>query len=287
MTEQIQNFKDILNKTGENLYESMPSVIFAILVFGIGLLIIRKLKDIAYNFIDKRSKDPLVSDFLVNVVSLILTIFLLVISLSILGLGEITDKILAGAGITTFIIGFALKDIGENFLSGIIMAFKRPFRIGDLIEINGFKGKVTNMSLRETLIKTLDGKEVFIPNGLIAKNGLVNYTLDDLLRTDFIIGLDYNDDTQKAIEIIEEILKNNPNVLQVPESLVVIDELATSTVNVRVSYWYKTNNIKVPGAKLKSNIMLNVFKSLTNKGFGLPSDIIEVKMLKNNNSPTT
>lgn len=281
MTEQFQNFKNILHKSWINFYEAMPSIVLAILVFGIGLLIIRKLKNSAYNFIDKRSNDPLVSDFLVNVVSLILTIFLLVISLSILGFGEITDKILAGAGITTFIIGFALKDIGENFLSGIIMAFKRPFRIGDLIEINGFKGKVTNMSLRETLIKTLDGKEVFIPNGLIAKNGLVNYTLDDLLQTHFIIGLDYNDETQEALNIIEEILNTEPNVLKHPEPLVVIDELATSTVNVKVSYWYMTNNIKVPGAKLKSNIMLKVFKSLIDKGFGLPSDIVEVKMLSN------
>ncbi|NHN26894.1 mechanosensitive ion channel family protein [Flavobacterium jejuense] len=280
MNEQIENFKNMLSKTWINLYESMPSIVFSIIVFGIGLLIIRKLKGVAYTFIDKKSKDPLVSDFLVNVIALILTIFLLIISLSILGLGEITDKILAGAGITTFIIGFALKDIGENFLSGIIMAFKRPFRIGDLIEINGFKGKVINMSLRETLIKTLDGKEVFIPNGLIAKNGLVNYTLDDLLRTDFLIGLDYNDDTQKALDIIENILKNEEAILQYPEPFAVIDELATSTVNVKVFFWFMTDNIKVPGAKLKSNIMLKIFKSLMDKGFGLPSDIVEVKMLE-------
>lgn len=280
MNQQLDNFRAALQKSWINFYEALPSIVFAILIFAIGLLIIRKLKGLAYSFIDKRSKDPLVSDFLVNVIALILTILLLVISLSILGLGEITDKILAGAGITTFIIGFALKDIGENFLSGIIMAFKRPFRIGDLIEIDGFKGKVTNMSLRETLIKTLDGKEVFIPNGLIAKNGLVNYTLDDLLRTEFVIGLDYNDNTEEALQVIESILQNEEGVLQYPEPFAVIDELATSTVNVRVSYWYMTNDIKVPGVKLKSNIMLKVFKSLLDKGFGLPSDIVEVKMLE-------
>lgn len=279
MNKQLDNFKSMLNKSWQNLYESMPSIIFAIIVFVIGLFVIRKLKGIAYTYIDKRSKDPLVSDFLVNVVALVLTVFLLITSLTILGFGEITDKILAGAGITTFIIGFALKDIGENFLSGIVMAFKRPFRIGDLIEINTFKGKVINMSLRETLIKTLDGKEVFIPNGMIAKNGLINYTLDDLLRTDFIIGLDYNDDTQDALNMIEEILKNFEGILQNPEPIAVIDELATSTVNVRVSYWYMTNDIKVSGAKLKSQIMLKVFKSLMGKNYELPSDIVEVKML--------
>ena len=134
---------------------------------------------------------------------------------------------------------------GESFTS---MAFKRPFRIGDLIEIDGFKGKVTNMSLRETLIKTLDGKEVFIPNGLIAKNGLVNYTLDDLLRTEFVIGLDYNDNTEEALQVIESILQNEEGVLKNPEPFAVIDELATSTVNVRVSYWYMTND-QHPGGK--------------------------------------
>lgn len=280
MSGQLENINKILQESWNNFYNSLPAILFALGIFIIGLFIIRKLKIVAFNMIDKKSKDPLVSDFLVNVIALVLTIFLLVISLSILGLGEITDKILAGAGITTFIIGFALKDIGENFLSGIIMAFKRPFRIGDLIEIDGFKGKVTNMSLRETLIKTLDGKEVFIPNGLIAKNGLVNYTLDDLLRTEFVIGLDYNDNTEEALQVIESILQNEEGVLKNPEPFAVIDELATSTVNVRVSYWYMTNDIKVPGVKLKSNIMLKVFKSLLDKGFGLPSDIVEVKMLE-------
>ena len=280
MSGQLENINEILQESWNNFYNSLPAILFALGIFIIGLFIIRKLKIVAFNMIDKKSKDPLVSDFLVNVIALVLTIFLLVISLSILGLGEITDKILAGAGITTFIIGFALKDIGENFLSGIIMAFKRPFRIGDLIEIDGFKGKVTNMSLRETLIKTLDGKEVFIPNGLIAKNGLVNYTLDDLLRTEFVIGLDYNDNTEEALQVIESILQNEEGVLKNPEPFAVIDELATSTVNVRVSYWYMTDDIKVPGVKLKSNIMLKVFKSLLDKGFGLPSDIVEVKMLE-------
>ena len=79
---------------------------------------------------------------------------------------------LAGAGISAFIIGFALKDIGENFLAGIILAFKRPFRVGDIVDINGLKGKVLTLNLRDTQIKTGDGKDVFIPNAVIIKNPL-------------------------------------------------------------------------------------------------------------------
>ena len=100
-------------------------------------------------FIDEKSKDSIVTDFLVNIVSFILTIFLVIVCLGILGYGNITDKILAGTALTTFIVGFALKDIGENFLAGILMAFRRPFRIGDLIEVQGMRGRVKKMSLRE------------------------------------------------------------------------------------------------------------------------------------------
>ena len=114
-----------------------------------------------------------------------------------MGYGNITDKILAGTALTTFIVGFALKDIGENFLAGILMAFRRPFRIGDLIEVQGMRGRVKKMSLRETNIKTLDGKDVFIPNSIILKNPLENFTYNQLLRSEFFINVDYSEDLEK------------------------------------------------------------------------------------------
>ena len=97
----------------------------------------------------KKAKDSIVTTFLVNIISIVLTLFLVSISLGILGFGNITDKILAGTIITTFIVGFALKDIGENFLAGILMAFRRPFKIGDLIEVQKIRGKVKELSLRD------------------------------------------------------------------------------------------------------------------------------------------
>ncbi|HAZ24509.1 MAG TPA: mechanosensitive ion channel protein MscS, partial [Algoriphagus sp.] len=102
----------------------------------------------------------------------------------------LVSGLLAGAGITAFVIGFALKDIGENFLAGILLAFKRPFKVGDTVDINGIRGVVLNLNLRDTQIKTPDGKDVFIPNATIIKNPLVNFTIDGFLRYDFIVGLD-------------------------------------------------------------------------------------------------
>src|SRR5690606_12848659 len=127
--------------------------------------------------------------------------------LRILGFSDLTSNILAGAGILTFIVGFAFKDIGENFLAGILLAFKSPFKINDLIETENIIGYVVDLTIRETRIKTLDGKDVFIPNGQIIKNPLFNYTIDGFLRYEFIIGLDYESNTKKAINLILETVK--------------------------------------------------------------------------------
>jgi small conductance mechanosensitive channel len=130
----------------------------------------------------------LLSNFLANTLFFFFVTLGVVTSLGILGFSGTVTKILAGAGISGFIIGFAFKDIGENFLAGILLAFKRPFSIGDTIETNGLTGTVYDFKLRETLIKTSDGIDAFIPNSIIIKNILKNHTLDHLLRKEFVVG---------------------------------------------------------------------------------------------------
>lgn len=285
MNTEVKDIGQILADSWANFLESLPSIILAILIGIVGAIIIRFISKNAYRIIDTKSKDPLVSSFLVNMLSIILSIFLIVLCLSIIGWGSLTNKILAGAGLGTFVIGFALKDIGENFLAGILMAFSRPFRTGDLIEIEGLRGRVIQMSLRETTIKSLDGRDIYIPNGLILKNPLQNYTIDNYIRQEFMIGLDYNDDVDNIILLIEETINQFEQVEKHPEPLVFIDELATSTVNVKAQYWIMTTDVRAPGYKLRSNIMFKVYKSILDKGYRLPSDIVEVAMLNGNTIP--
>ena len=108
--------------------------------------------------------------------------------------------------LTAIVIGFAFKDIGENFLAGVMMAFNRPFRIGDTIKSGDVEGKIVELSLRDTHIKTFDGKDVYVPNGQILKNPVYNYTIDGFLRHQFSIGIDYNSDIKKARDLIMNIL---------------------------------------------------------------------------------
>lgn len=274
----IHYFSQFFERQWEAFLHDLPRISLAIIVLIIGLLLIHLLKNTAQKIIDKRATDTLATDFLVHLISAVFLILLIAMVFSILGWNSFTSKILAAAGISTFVIGFALKDIGENFLSGIIMAFRRPFRVGDLVEVSNIKGRVVRLSLRDTLLKTLDGRDVFVPNGMILKNPLQNYTMDDFMRAEFIVGLDYDDDVAAAMTLIENIINTDESVVLKERTQVIITELAASTVNVTVRYWYKTDEIKAPGLKLKSLLMLKVFTSLQKEGFSLPSDIMTVNL---------
>ena len=105
------------------------------------------------------------------------------------------------------------------------MAFRRPFRIGDLIEVQGMRGRVKKMSLRETNIKTLDGKDVFIPNSIILKNPLENFTYNQLLRSEFFINVDYSEDLEKVMKDILHIINSFEEVEKNPHASVYVQEI--------------------------------------------------------------
>lgn len=260
MNQEITDFRTTIENSWINFQNMLPSIVMAIIIFLIGLFVIKILTKIATKFIGEKSKDSIVTDFLVNIVSFILILFLIIVCLGILGYGNITDKILAGTALTTFIVGFALKDIGENFLAGILMAFRRPFRIGDLIEVEGMRGRVKKMSLRETNIKTLDGKDVFIPNSIILKNPLENFTYNQLLRSEFFINVDFSEDFEKVMNDILNIINSFEEVEKNPKASVYIQDLDGDKIKLRGAYWFKTTDVSAPGNSLKSEILFKVIQ---------------------------
>ncbi|MDO7172318.1 mechanosensitive ion channel family protein [Mariniflexile sp. AS56] len=262
MESEMNMLKESLYQSWVNLVTRLPNILLSILVFIIGMFIIKMINKYAKKIVVSKSNDPLIADFILSVISLVLTVILFVISLGILGFDDVTNKILAGAGLTTFIIGFALKDIGENFIAGILMAFQRPFRIGDLIEIDGVKGRVIEMRLRSTTLKTIDGIDAYIPNGSILKNNLKNYTIDELMRDSFIIKITYNDAVEEVLETIKSALYKNKYVLKSPPPIVVVDDIENEKVHITIHYWYRTDETKAPGMTLKSDLQLAIHSVL-------------------------
>jgi len=225
-----------------------------------------------------RMDDPLLANFLSVVFRLIIILLGFLLVFRIIGLTGLVSGLLAGAGITAFVIGFALKDIGENFLAGILLAFKRPFRVGDIVDINGMRGVVLTLNLRDTQIKTSDGKDVFIPNATIIKNPLVNFTIDGFLRYDFIVGLDYGSDYQAARALILEAIQEVPGVLMDTKTPKVwVSELAESTLNLQVAFWVDTFDRKIADLEVKSQAIIQVLTTLEKAGYNLPARVLEIK----------
>jgi len=261
--------------------EFVPRLAMAIIVFLIFIWIARKISNGFKSRIGVKMDDPLLVQFLTNVIRITITIIALLLVLKIIGLDGVATSIMAGAGVGAFVIGFAFKDIGENFLAGIMMAFKRPFRLNDTVELNGIKGKVVGLNLRDTQLKTFDGKDVFIPNGAVVKNPVVNYTIDGFIRTDFLIGVDYATNIPEAIRLIQKTLEDiNALKLDGRGPSVIVDELAASTINLRIFYWMDTFHPTMPGSELKNLIFDQVLNTLTDAGIEMPADVLELKNYK-------
>ncbi len=247
----------------DGLVAFAPKLIMALILIVAVWFISRSIRTLFRNRLKNLMEDPLLANFLSNMVRSVIVIVGWVFAFKILGLGGITASILAGAGITAFIIGFALRDIGENFLAGIIMAFKRPFRVGDFVETTGIRGHVQALNIRDTQLKTPDGKDVYIPNANILKNPLINFTIDGFLRYDFLVGLPTTSDYNKTMEAIFNSVIQVKGVLKNRKKTTVhITGIAPGKVDVMVSFWIDTFVTKDSAEKIRSEVIDAVQKVL-------------------------
>ncbi len=252
-----------------NFLGYLPAIIGGIICFIVTVFLANFFSKLTSKYTLRRSKDPLIANFIGKIVWSVIFILGTVLALGILGLGTISDKILAGAGITTFIVGFALKDIGENFLSGLILAFSRPYRVGNLIECSEVKGIVKDMTMRQTTVEAENGKLIMIPNSLILKNPLTKYINDDNnLRQEFSLNVD-STNAKEAIKLIANTVNAFDSVVKGKDKhvKVVIDSLSADKVKLLVIYWFDLEKFNGSRSNTKSEIMLAVFEKLKQAGY--------------------
>jgi len=271
----------------QRFLDLVPGILIGLIVIILGSIISRWLAQVFRRRVTQRMADPLLSGFIAKILRFVLMLLAILLAFHIMGLTAIAGGLLAGAGVGAIIIGFAFQDIGSNFLSGIILAFNRPFSIGDTIEIGSTIGKVKGLNLRNTHVKTFDGKDVFIPNSNIIKQEVVNFTRDGLLRMDFVIGIDYDVDMEKAREVIYPTVYSHPRILKsdTNKPLVQIEQFATSTVNLRTFFWLETFDYKRSPLEIRSEIMGLVLKAMIDNQIALPADIVELKHYKGKGFP--
>lgn len=260
--------------------DQVPAILLAILIVAVGFLLSNKLAGLGRKVIERRSHDPLMTNFLTKTIKLVLGIIVVMFGLRVAGLGGIAAGLVTAAGASAIIIGFAFKDIGENFISGIILSFNRPFNLNDTVEVGGIFGKVVAMEFRYTKLKTFDGRDVYIPNSDVVKKPVFNYTEDGFFRVEFMAGIAYEDKIDDARELILRTVRDCEGVVEdeAHEVFVAVDELAVSTVNLKVRFWVDTKDYRKRSLMIRGRVITEVKQALETNGFSLPADIQEIKL---------
>lgn len=278
----MDTFFDDLSGTFSTYYEQFvnvaPRFVFGVGVFLLLYVVIGWVKRLTQTRLFSRMDDPLLAKFLGRILKVLLTFAAFMVALQIIGLTGIVTGLFTGASVSALIIGFAFKDVGENFIAGIMLAFNRPFRVGDYVELDGQRGKVVALNLRDTQIKSYDGRDIFIPNAGIVKNPVVNYTIDGFLRKEFTIGIDYGSDVSESIRLILDTLDGIDGILKEERKpSVAVQELGASSINLTVYFWYDTFDPKINVVQITNRAVDAVVERLTSAGVYLPGDVIELK----------
>ncbi|WP_298845269.1 mechanosensitive ion channel family protein [uncultured Roseobacter sp.] len=252
----------------------LPLVLLALLVLPLAWFAARLVSKLAKLLLANRVRSPFLRVVIARTIAFPVFLVGLYIVLQVAGLTQLAVSLIGGAGVIGIVIGFAFRDIAENFLSSLILSVRRPFQRGDFIEVAGIMGTVKSMSTRSTLISSVEGNEIHIPNATIFKNVIENYTSSPNRRGDFLVGIGYDATVPEAQEIIMNCLAGHKAVLSDPEPMVLVDELGASTVNIRTYYWFDGHLISA--VKLKSALLRAVKTALTNAGISMPDEAREV-----------
>ncbi len=232
VTEKVQEWIN-------TLIQMLPNIAVAVLIVVAFYLLARFTKKLTAKILNRFSDHIAVIRLISQVI--FLTVFLIgfFIALSILNLDKAVTTLLAGAGIIGLALGFAFQDIAANFISGIIITIRQPFRVNDIIKSNDLFGTVNEISLRTTNIITPQGEKIYIPNKDVFQNPLINYSQSGKRRVDLGVGISYGDDLEKVKAVTIEAVKSVPNRIEDKEPELYYSEFGNSSINFVVRIWTK------------------------------------------------
>ncbi|MEP5612909.1 MAG: mechanosensitive ion channel domain-containing protein [Cyclobacteriaceae bacterium] len=256
----------------ESLATMFPNLVVAILVLVAFIFIARLTRKLARKVLGRFSNRVAVNTLFTTFVYIITLGVGLVIALNVLQLERTITSLLAGAGILGLALGFAFQDIAANFISGILMAFRQPIKVGDIIETNDYMGKVERIDLRVTVLRTFQGLNVIIPNKDVFQNPMTNYTKTNDRRIDLELGVSYADDLEKVRDVAEKTIQGLPFLLKGREVNMFYEEFGASSINFKVMFWVEYPD--QPGfLKARSEAIIAIKKAFDENEITIPFPI--------------
>lgn len=251
-----------------------PKLIGAIIVWVIGGWVIKAIGRGAQSALTKGGTDPSLMPFLTGIINGLLRVMLIITVLGMLGI-EMTSfiAILASAGLA---VGMALSGTLQNFAGGVMILIFKPFKVGDVIEAQGYVGSVSQIQIFNTIMKTPDNKTIIIPNGGLSTSSMINYSTEATRRVDWTIGVAYGDDVDKARSVIKRLCEEDSRILKDPEVFIAVSALADSSVNFAVRAW--VNAPDYWGVYFELNE--KVYKTFASEGLNIPFPQMDVHLHK-------
>ncbi|MDP8212854.1 MAG: mechanosensitive ion channel family protein [Candidatus Zapsychrus exili] len=269
-TQQLDTVKNLVQVITEFGVKYSFQVIGGLIVLALGWVVAGYIGKIIIGMLEKKNVDVTVSKFLVGTVKFIIIAFAGIVALGKFGI-EIAPLI-AGVSVAGFGLSFALQGPLSNYASGATLIFTKPFKVGEIIEVAGVMGEVTDMKLPRTEIRTMDGDLVFIPNKHIVGEVIHNYSTDK--RLDLNVGVSYSADIGRAIKIVEDSIKIDKRVTKGPK--VGITEFADSSVNIYARVWCRQDDY----LDVMFDANKNIFDSLKKNNIEIPFPQRDVRIVK-------
>lgn len=217
-----------------------PNLLLAIVFLIIGYWIIKFIMKGSSKAMDKARIDESLKRFLHSLISIGLKVLLLISVASMLGIA--TTSFVAVLGAAGLAVGLSLQGSLANFAGGVLIIFFKPFKVGDVIEAQGYIGSVNSIQVFNTILKTPDNKTIIIPNGSLSNGSITNYTTEARRRVDMTFGIGYGDDIKKTKEVLRALVEEDKRIHHEPEPVVVVSELGDSSVNFAVRAWTNTSD---------------------------------------------
>lgn len=232
------NWEHVLEKLITWGVETGKALVAAILIYVIGRFIIKQINTLLAKILQKRKFEISVQTFLKSLVNLLLNLVLAFAIISKLGV-ETTSlaAILASAGVA---IGMALSGNLSNFAGGLIVLVFKPFKVGDYIESSQANGTVKEIQIFHTILTTLDNRIIYVPNGALSGNAIVNYSRQETRRAEWVFGVEYGEDYERVKAVLERIIEADSRILKTPAPFIGLSSLSASSVDIKVRVWTKT-----------------------------------------------
>jgi small conductance mechanosensitive channel len=239
MPEELNNI-DIQQLIEMHVLPWGVNILMALAIFIIGKFIVNFLTNLAKRLMVKAKVDVILVNFIASIIKTVLLLFVVIAALDQLGVN--TTSMIALIGAAGLAIGLALQGSLQNLASGVMLIIFRPFNAGDFIEAGGVSGVIEEIGIFSITMRTVDNREIIIPNGSVYGGTITNYSRHNTRRVDMTFGIGYDDDLLKAKEIIKRILSEDERILVDPAPTVAVGELADSSVNFNVRPWCATSD---------------------------------------------